>query len=91
MAMGHGGGGPSESVSNHPALASASASPPFQRRGRFVRKDETGVVDSFQILGTMHLKLPLVLGCTLSIIMHSALTTPVQKRASHRFRTSPPC
>jgi len=33
MAMGHGGGGPSKSVSNHPALASASASPPFPRKG----------------------------------------------------------
>ncbi len=33
MATGHGGGGPSQSASNHPALASASASPPYPRRG----------------------------------------------------------
>jgi len=31
MATGHGGGGPSQSASNHPALASASASPPWIR------------------------------------------------------------
>ena len=33
MATGHGGGGPSLPASNHPALASASASPPYPRRG----------------------------------------------------------
>jgi hypothetical protein len=33
MATGHGGGGPSRSASNHPALASASASLPYPRRG----------------------------------------------------------
>jgi hypothetical protein len=33
MATGHGGGGPTDSASKHPTLASASASPPYPRRG----------------------------------------------------------
>ncbi len=33
MAGGHGWGGASRAGSNHPALASASAAPPYPRRG----------------------------------------------------------
>ena len=36
MATGHGGGGPSRPGSNHPALASASASPPLSNEGSYL-------------------------------------------------------
>jgi hypothetical protein len=39
MAIGHGGGGPSQSASNHPALASASAAPPYPRSGLILSQD----------------------------------------------------
>ena len=35
MAAGHGGGGGLRAASNHPALAVASAAPPYLRRGVF--------------------------------------------------------
>jgi len=37
MAEGHGWGGASRTSSNHPALASASAAPPYPRRGALSR------------------------------------------------------
>jgi hypothetical protein len=37
MAGGHGWGGASRAGSNHPALASASAAPPYPRRGALSR------------------------------------------------------
>ena len=37
MAEGHGWGGASRAGSNHPALASASAAPPYPRRGALSR------------------------------------------------------
>ena len=37
MAEGHGWGGASRAGSNHPALASASAAPPYPRRGAVSR------------------------------------------------------
>jgi hypothetical protein len=37
MAEGHGWGGAPPWGFNHPALASASAAPPYQRRGAFSR------------------------------------------------------
>ena len=37
MAEGHGWGGASHAGSNHPALASASAAPPYPRRGALSR------------------------------------------------------
>jgi len=36
MAMGRGGGGASPAGSNHPALARASAAPPYPKEGNFV-------------------------------------------------------
>gem|GEM_PF-3449644 len=38
MATGHGRGGSFQSTSNQPALASASASPPYPRRGTCFRR-----------------------------------------------------
>ncbi len=48
MATGHGGGGRPSRESNHPALASASAAPPYPRRGVILLTTFTRSTDSLR-------------------------------------------